>query len=313
MYNYNSTGLVNYDGHTLLQKRLCEVHDLHGIRKKPQSKTNLIIITDLDGTLLDSDYSFTEAIPALNIIQEYDVPLILCSSKTMAEIAHCRKKLKNTHPFISENGGGIFIHEKYFQFRIQGAGFRVQKEKNFYVIKLGADYSDLRNALHDLRSEGFDVTGFGDMSIEEVSAQTGLKSADASRAKQRFFDEPFIFSGAASDVENMKKSILVKGLSYTQGEFFHIMGDSDKGRAVEVLKDLYSKQRGEIITIALGDSINDIEMLERADYPVVIQKQDGSYNSKVISKVKGCIKSGEIGPAGWNRAVLNLLHQFGIE
>jgi mannosyl-3-phosphoglycerate phosphatase family protein len=293
---------------------------LPGIRNRPQSKTNLIIFTDLDGTLLDSEYSFTEAIPALNIIHENDIPLILCSSKTKAEIAHCRKILNNTHPFISENGGGIFIHEKYFQFRIQvvidsyrGAGFRVQKEENVYVIKLGADYSDLRNALHDLRSEGFDVTGFGDMSIKEVSDLTGLKPADASRAKQRFFDEPFVFRGAASDVEKMKKTISDKGLNYTQGEFFHIMGNSDKGRAVEVLKGLYSKQRGEIITIALGDSVNDIAMLERADYPVVIQKQDGSYNSEVIQQVKGCIKAGGIGPDGWNRSVLKLLHQFGIE
>jgi mannosyl-3-phosphoglycerate phosphatase len=286
---------------------------LPGIRNRPQSKKNLIIFTDLDGTLLDSEYSFTRAILALNIIQENDVPLILCSSKTKSEIAHCRKKLNNTHPFISENGGGIFIHKKYFQFRIQGAGFRVQKEENVYIIKLGADYSDLRNALHDLRSEGFDVTGFGDMSIKEVSALTGLKPADASRAKQRLFDEPFVFRGAASDVEKVKKSIKAKGLNYTQGDFFHIMGNSDKGRAVEVLKDLYLKQRGEIITIALGDSVNDIEMLEGADYPVAIQKQDGSYNSEVLKKVKGCVKSGGVGPEGWNRAVLKLLYQFGIE
>jgi mannosyl-3-phosphoglycerate phosphatase len=283
-----------------------------GIRKTPQKKANLIVFSDLDGTLLDSDYSFTEAVPALKIIQENEVPLILCSSKTKAEIVHCRKKLNNTHPFISENGGGIFIHEKYFQFRIQSTGFRVQKEENGCVIKLGADYSDLRSALHDLRSEGFDVTGFGDMSIKEVSALTGLEPADAARAKQRFFDEPFVFRGAASDEENMKKSIQAKGLSYTKGEFFHIMGDSDKGRAVDMLKTLFLKQSGEIIAIALGDSVNDIEMLQRADYPVVTQKQDGSYNSEVISRVRGCIKSGGVGPAGWHTAVLKLLNQFGI-
>lgn len=284
-----------------------------GISNRPQSKANLIIFTDLDGTLLDSEYSFTKAIPALNIIQENEVPLILCSSKTKAEIAHCRKKLNNNHPFISENGGGVFIHEKYFQFRIQVPGLRVQKEENYYIIKLGANYSDLRKALKDLRTEGFYIAGFGDMSIHEVSDLTGLKPADASRAKQRFFDEPFVFRGAASDVEKMKEAISAKGLNYTQGEFFHIMGNSDKGRAVEVLKDLYTKQRDEIITIALGDSVNDIEMLERADYPVVIQKQDGSYNSEVIRKVQGCIKAGGVGPEGWNMAVMKLLHQFGIE
>jgi len=283
------------------------------MRKRSHGKTNLIIFTDLDGTLLDSEYSFAEAKPALRIIQENGVPLVLCSSKTKAEIVHCRKKLNNRHPFISENGGGIFLPSEYFGFRIQGAGFRVQKEENYAIIKLGTDYSDLRRALHELRSEGFDVTGFGDMRIKEVSLLTGLRPADAARAKQRFFDEPFVFRGGASDIKKMKKRIQAKGFKYTQGEFFHIMGNSDKGRAVEVLKDLYTKQRGEIISIALGDSVNDIEMLDKADYPVVIQKQDRSYNSEVMKKVKGCIKSGGVGPEGWNRAVLKLLYQFGIE
>jgi len=281
------------------------------MRNRSQSQTNLVIFTDLDGTLLDSDYSFSEAKPALRSIQKNGVPLILCSSKTKAEIIHWRKKLNNTHPFISENGGGIFLPPEYFKFQI--SNFKPEAVGDSVLIRLGADYKTLRKAIAALRSEGFDVTGFGDMSIKEVCALTGLRPADAARAKQRFFDEPFVFRGAASDIDKMKKSIQAKGLNSTQGEFFHIMGNSDKGRAVEVLKDLYRKQRGEIITIALGDSVNDIEMLEKADYRVVIQKQDGSYNSEVIQKVKESVKSGGVGPEGWNRSVLKLLHQFGIE
>jgi mannosyl-3-phosphoglycerate phosphatase family protein len=284
---------------------------LSGIRNKSRSDTNLIIFTDLDGTLLDSSYSFSGAEPVLNIIRKHNVPLILCSSKTAAEIMHCRKKLGNMHPFISENGGGIFLPVHYFKFQI--SNFKSESIDDSVVIKLGADYEDLRSTLRELRSEGFDVTGFGDMSVKEVAALTGLEPADAARAKQRLFDEPFVFRGPASDAEKMKQSIQAKGLNYTRGEFFHLMGNSDKGRAVDVLKSLYTKQRGEIITVALGDSMNDIEMLERADYPVLIRKQDGSYNPEVLKRVSGCVKSGGIGPEGWNREVLKLLHQFGME
>jgi len=68
-----------------------------------------IIFTDLDGTLLHPQtYSFDAAMPALKLIKEKDIPLILCSSKTRAEIEVYRKKLDNQHPFVSENGGGIF-------------------------------------------------------------------------------------------------------------------------------------------------------------------------------------------------------------
>ena len=47
----------------------------------------IVIFTDLDGTLLHpKSYSFDAALPALNLIKEKKIPLVLCSSKTKAEI-----------------------------------------------------------------------------------------------------------------------------------------------------------------------------------------------------------------------------------
>ena len=42
-----------------------------------------IIFTDLDSTLLDENYSWKEAIPALEKINKLKIPLILNSSKTI--------------------------------------------------------------------------------------------------------------------------------------------------------------------------------------------------------------------------------------
>ena len=271
-------------------------------------KKKLIIFTDLDGTLLDSNYSFKNALPALRLIRKKNIPLILCSSKTRTEIEHYRKKLKNIHPFISENGGGIYIPKSYFRF--QGSGVRGQGEENekYHIIKLGAKYSDLRKALCELRAKGFDVRGFGDMSIKEITELTSLKTAEAKLAKQRDFDEPFVFKGSKASLNKLKQNIKLNGLTYTQGEFFHINGKSDKGRAVEILKELYDVQNRKIIIIALGDSPNDIEMLQNVDYPIVIQKPDGSYDKRI--KVKKLIKAEGIGSEGWNRAVRSLLNKL---
>ncbi|HDH05387.1 MAG TPA: HAD-IIB family hydrolase [Nitrospirae bacterium] len=268
-------------------------------------RKKLIVFTDLDGTLLDSVYSFRKALPALKAVKEKNIPLILCSSKTRAEIEHCRKKLGNKHPFISENGGGIFIPKKYSGFSIQDSGSKIQEQGNYLIIKPGAAYVDLRKAVEELRSEGFDIKGFGDMTVKEVAGLTGLKMPDAERAKQRDFDEPFVFAGKETSLKRLKQRIRSKGYNYTQGEFFHIMGDSDKGRAVEILKKLYSEQYGKITTAALGDSPNDIEMLRNVDYPVIIKKHDGSFDRRI--RVKNAIKADGIGPEGWNRAVLELL------
>jgi len=52
-----------------------------------QSQPQILIFTDLDGTLLDDQtYDFSPARPALKIIHSRKIPLILVSSKTRAEI-----------------------------------------------------------------------------------------------------------------------------------------------------------------------------------------------------------------------------------
>ncbi len=276
-----------------------------------------MIFTDLDGTLLDTAYSFRKALPALELIKERHIPMILCSSKTRVEIEDCREKLDNIHPFISENGGGIFIPKKYPGFNVQGlksgiknSGLSIEEEKDYLVIKLGAAYSDLRKAVEELRSEGFDVRGFGDMTIKEVAGLTGLRPSGAAMAKQREFDEPFIFNGSEHSMKRLEQRIKAKGLHCTQGEFFHLMGNSDKGRAVVILKGLYAGQDPQITTIALGDSPNDIEMFRSVDYPVVVQKKDGSYDRRI--RVKNLMKADGIGPEGWNKAVIHFICKCGF-
>ncbi len=266
---------------------------------------NLIIFTDLDETLLERyTYSFQQAEPALALLREKEIPLVICSSKTMPEIERYRNQFDNHHPFISENGGGIFIPSGYFKdyLNYMPKSYRIYDE-----IILGTPYAELRGALNELKAEGFNVRGFGDMGPDEVSALTGLGPEEARLALQRHFDEPFTYDGA--DVEGLWASIQRKGLQLTEGRFFHLIGGHDKGNAVEVLKDLYRKKLGGITTAALGDSPSDIPMLGCVDYPVVVQRDDGSYDSRV--DVPGLIRAEGIGPAGWNSAVMELAKKPG--
>lgn len=270
----------------------------------------LIIFTDLDGTILDySTYSFEAALPSLQLLKEREIPLIICSSKTKKEIEYYRRKLGNDHPFISENGGGIFIPESYFSFEITDCGFKIEEMDNYHLIRLGGKYSDLRKAITELREEGFQLRGFGDMTIEETAALTRLSLDEAAMAKERDFDEPFIFSSSEEETEKLIQSIQQKGFNFTQGRFFHILGNSDKGKAVSILIDLYRRRFGEIITIAIGDSPNDLPMLERVDYPVVVQKPDGSFEERI--NIPNLVKSEGIGPEGWNKAVMELIEKYG--
>jgi mannosyl-3-phosphoglycerate phosphatase len=69
-----------------------------------------IVFTDLDGTLLDyGTYSWNEALPALSRLRALRIPVVLCSTKTAAEMQPLARELRLEAPYIVENGGGIRI------------------------------------------------------------------------------------------------------------------------------------------------------------------------------------------------------------
>lgn len=262
----------------------------------------IIIITDLDGTLLHPvTYSFDEALPALELIKTRRMPLILCSSKTRVEIETYRKRLENSDPFISENGGGIFIPEGYFNFSVEG-----ELRDGYRVITPGRSYSEVRKVFREIQIKtGIIVRGFGDMGVKEVAYLTGLPLSDAELAKERDFDEPFMFEEGEKRVKEFLEAIEEAGLYWTQGRFYHILGDHDKGEAVRILKGYYERAYGIVKTIGLGDNFNDLPLLQSVDYPVLVQKEDGSYDERI--RLPHLIRAEGIGPEGWNRAVIMLI------
>ena len=142
-----------------------------------------IIFTDLDGTLLDHfTYSFNEASDALKIIREKGIPLIICTSKARAEILPIRKKLKNKAPFISENGGAVYIPDRYFSFPYE---FQ-RRIKGYRVIEIGTPHKILLNVLREIRDEtGVSIEGISEMSVQKIMDFTYLKKRDAELSKKR--------------------------------------------------------------------------------------------------------------------------------
>ncbi len=273
----------------------------------------LVIFTDLDGTLLDGAYSFEAALPALDRVARARVPCVICSSKTRREIGYYRKKLRNDDPFSSENGGGVFVPKGYFD----ASGGRFSSDASlacrFEVISLGAPYGRLREVILSLRSRGFAVTGFGDMSAEEVAGLTALPLNEAVMAKEREFDEPFLMEKDADRRKEIVRAIEEMGFAVSEGRVLsHLMSDNNKGRAVAVFKDLFEKaSAGErVVFAALGDGPNDLSMLESVDYPIVVRRPDGTYDPRLEGR--GFAEATGVGPAGWNRAVLDLFSSLSI-
>lgn len=259
-----------------------------------------IIFTDLDGTLLDArSYSFQAALPALERARELRIPLVIVSSKTRAEIEVYRRRLRTIDPFVSENGGGIFIPEGYFPFEVPG------EPRDGYVVRsLGVPYAESRRRFAELRRRtAAEVRGFGDLSADAVAEMTGLTREEAGLAKQRDFSEPFVFSGVRNAA--FLHAIESGGMHWTQGRLFHLMGDHDKGKAVMILRTFYERQFGPVTAIGLGDGLNDLSFLRVVDRAVLVKREDGSHDPRIDTP--GLLRTDGIGPAGWNEAVNRLL------
>lgn len=268
----------------------------------------MVVFTDLDGTLLDhSTYSFEAAREALDELRARSIPLVIVSSKTRAEIEPLRSRLRNEHPFIVENGGAVVIPSAYFPFQLATA----TAHDPYVLVELGTSYSVLRRALKEIEKElGVELRGYGDMSLDEVVRRTGLSRPEAELAMQRHYDEPFVVEDERCPLGALTQAIAARGLRWTKGDrFHHVMGIQDKGEAVRYLIECYRRRaahhRDRLITVGIGNSLNDLPMLKAVERPILVQQPDGLYEPAI--ELPGLILAPGPGPIGWNRALLSLL------
>jgi len=263
-----------------------------------------VVFTDLDGTLLDhADSSWLAAKPAVESLRRRRIPWILTTSKTRAEVEHWRAVLGNQHPFVVENGGAAFLPSGYFEWQIQGASRR----NGCQVLEWGAPYDKLVSALQSAARESrCGIRGFHQMDTREVAEVCNLPLEQAALARQREYDEPFLIL-QPDRAGCLLAAIEEQGLSWTRGDrFWHIAGRCDKAVAVVALRNLYERANGKVVTIGLGDSLNDAGFLGVVDVPVLVR-------SRHLAALKARVRNGRVtrlpGPAGWNEALSALMRR----
>ena len=260
-----------------------------------------IIFTDLDGTLLDREtYSWEAASPALGWLKEHGVPWVMVTSKTQAEVRHWRRILGNVHPFVVENGGAIFMPRHYFKGTISGAARRDGCE----VIERGKPYAEVVLGLAVAsRASGCRLRTFHEMTARDVAAACHLPLDLAVLAKQREYDEAFQPLDAERAGE-LEAAILAQGLQCIRGDrFHHACGHRGKADAVRQLVTLFRRLHAQVNTIGLGDSFNDVALLQTVDVPVIVRSRDVSV---LLQRIPNALVTDREGPEGWNEAVLDI-------
>lgn len=253
----------------------------------------LMIVTDLDGTLLDHQtYRWQPAEPWLTRLREHAIPVVFCSSKTAAEIIPLQQELGFAGaPFISENGAFVYYNDD-----------AAEHIKPF----AGRDYATLCQILTRLRQrDGFRFTGFADVDEHEIAEWTGLTPAAATRAKMRQASESLIWRDTPQQFNRFQQRLDEEQLELVQGgRFWHVMGKgSGKGNALRWLLerraaiDSLSERRA--ITVGLGDGPNDTPMLEHVDRAVVVRGYSRNVPALQRSDSQNVYYTAAFGPEGW--------------
>jgi len=223
-----------------------------------------VIFLDLDGTLLGDDYSPGGARPILEELLERGYEVVVNTSKTRFEVEYYLKAWNLEEPFIVENGSAVYVPEGYFPGGVEG---NLPAKENYRVIELGRPYLEIRKALDGL-SRRYGLKYYGNSSLEEVMAFTGLPEELARLAMMREYSET-VFRWRRRGFEG---ELLERGFRVSRGtRFLSVTGDTDKGKAAKALLELYSRLGG-VESYALGDGENDFPLFEVVDNAFIVGK-----------------------------------------
>ena len=293
------------------------------------------MFTDIDGTLVDintAEYG-KETDKLIRLIKERDIPLILTSAKTRLEQNKIREDLGISDPFIVENGGAIVIPKGYFpDYALRDIKYplrETQETKNGaidvnheIVVELGKPADYIRAKLSDIRKKySINFSGVADISVEKLSNLALISREQAKRMAQRNYGET-ILQIQSEDIARFIKYVQEDGMKVIHGgRFFDVTVGTDKGIAVGILKKLFKdKFHNNVTFFGIGDSTNDIPMLNLMDIPILVQRQDSSWVDDGEIKMKNAVDSSRnsissnklikvegIGPNGWENAIHKII------
>ena len=262
----------------------------------------ILIFSDLDGTFLNhNDYSYSDLKKFISKIKKKS-EIIFSSSKTFSEIRKICKKININFPFIVENGACIYFPKNYFNFKPLHQ--KIIEYQNFIGLPIGSNnLRKLKDQIDKNFKKDFKFSFFSELNDKKIAKITNLKIKDVADSKKRQFSDPIYWKDTNKNLKLFKKQVKEKKIIISEGgRFIHLDVDYDKGKAVQKFLEIYKNQKSKsLLTISLGDSENDISMLELTNYSCCI---------KSSPKKKLCLKksfniyySVKEAPLGWKESL----------
>ena len=189
-----------------------------------------------------------------------NVPGVWVTSRSRAQMDEPIRKLGNRHPFIAEDGCGVYLPEDYFHLRPA----KTVRLGRFTCIPVAEGLPAAKEALESLSEDtGVPVVTLRSLSPRELAQNLGLPAREAELARQRDFDEPFFFAGATeADIARFREEAGRRQLALRQhGVLWSLAVGADLRRCVRELSKLYDRalrHHANTVGIATADQASQL-------------------------------------------------------
>jgi mannosyl-3-phosphoglycerate phosphatase len=269
----------------------------------------LIVFSEVDGVFDHASSSVDSAARRLTWLTRNHVPLVLCSSKTRAELEHISQRLGLSHPFICESGSAVFIPKGYLGFAVRDG----REVAGYTVVEFGRSYAEIVDILRSTAEcQRIRIRGFSEMSVEEVARETGLSLLEARLAKLREYGECF----RVLDPDPAARPRLFKALhtaqvlcTMTDRLYNHAGAAVDHRLGVSLLCRLYRRACGDVVSVGFAQPKYEGNLLQLVDIPIVVRGRDMS----IVARVTEGSSAAEVveidGVGAWVDTIVELVQE----
>lgn len=243
-----------------------------------------LIVTDMDGTFLNSKYEVSPDFPKVyEELKKRDILFVPASGRQMSGITKYFGEIQNEIGFIAENGGYVvYKNEEIFADKLSQNSIANIVSAVREIPEARAVLSAKENSYYESSDKTF-VDYFSKYYIQNQKREDLTQEVDDSVFKIAVYhpvsSEEFLYP-VLKKFEDEDLVVVVSGKNWLDIMNKH----TNKGNAIEKLQkslNILPEQ-----TMAFGDYLNDIEMLKNAHYSYAMENAHPSV--KEVAKFEAC-------------------------
>jgi mannosyl-3-phosphoglycerate phosphatase len=237
-------------------------------------------------------------------LEHAGVPTVWVTSRSRIQMDEPIRRMAHRHPFIAEDGSGVYLPEDYFHLRPA----KTVRLGRFMCIPVAEAQPAASDALDALSGEtGVAVVPLRSLSPRELAQNLGLPTREAELARQRDFDEPFFFAGASeADIARFQERAKRDKFAVRQhGVLWSLAVGANLGQCIPEMSKLYDRalrRHATVVGIARAEESND--MFAACDRGLALVRQPAAERAWAAEGRGGKIKEIPISaPDLWERVL----------